>query len=49
MKIALTPGRERFVSDRLESGHYVLVSEIVRVALQLLECGDRAAAHRTQR
>lgn len=37
MNISLTPELERFVESTVKSGRYSSASEVVRVALQLLE------------
>jgi antitoxin ParD1/3/4 len=41
MTVHLTPELERLIQDRLKSGRYGSASEIVRVALRLLEKHDR--------
>ncbi len=44
MNVSLTPEMERFVSDKVESGHYHSASEVVREALRLLEEHDQGRA-----
>lgn len=41
MTVHLTPELERLIQDKLDSGRYASASEIVRVALRLLEEHDR--------
>jgi antitoxin ParD1/3/4 len=41
MTVPLNPELERLIQDRLESGRYGSPSEVVRVALRLLEEHDR--------
>lgn len=41
MTVQLTPELERLIEDKLKSGRYGSASEIVRVALRLLEEHDR--------
>ena len=41
MSVSLTPELEQFVHDKIKSGRYLSVSEVVREALRLLEERDR--------
>ena len=42
MNVSLTPGLEKFVSAKVQSGRYNSASEVVREALRLLEEHDSA-------
>src|SRR5258708_30699231 len=44
MNVSLTPELEKFVSTKVESGHYNSASEVVREALRLLAEHDSARA-----
>jgi antitoxin ParD1/3/4 len=46
MNVSLTPELEKFVSAKVEGGHYGSASEVVREALRLLEEHDRNRAAR---
>lgn len=46
MNISLTPTLEKFVQDKVASGLYNSVSEVVREALQLLASKDAIPAER---
>lgn len=46
MNISLTPTLEKFVQDKVASGLYNSVSEVVREALRLLASRDTISAER---
>ncbi len=37
MNVSLTPELEKFVADKVATGHYASASEVVRAALRILE------------
>ena len=46
MNISLTPTLEKFVQDKVASGFYNSVSEVIREALRLLASKDAISADR---
>lgn len=47
MNVSLTPEMEAFVTDRVSSGRYRTLSEVVRAALRLLQEQERERDLRT--
>lgn len=45
MNISLTPALEKYIEDKLASGHYSGASEVVREALRLLVLQDSRLEH----
>jgi antitoxin ParD1/3/4 len=41
MNVSLTPELEKFVSDKVATGHYASASEVIRAALRILEEEER--------
>ena len=48
MNISLTPALEKFVQDKVASGFYNSVSEVIREALRLLAANEKLSQDRIE-